>query len=205
MRARNDSPSSSLEGATGISAGSSLARHSLSVWPRQPEVSVFPRVRPCVLPSLQQVFSPGEPRAAVRIRQAAPVVNHRRGRLRRMRSAAPAGGCRPSDWLRTGIRLSWRQDVVFCVNTAPRASADPRLPYTRKAWHPAVPPPSKPAARARESASHRRQPSLARRAFMGLGWIREGLPMDCIHAKHGILPFSLGRPPSAGADPALRA
>ena len=43
MRARNDSPSSSLEGATGISAGSSRARHSLSVWPRQPEVSVFPR------------------------------------------------------------------------------------------------------------------------------------------------------------------
>jgi len=29
--------------------------------------------------------------------------------------------------------------------------------------------------------------------------------MCCVHAKHGILPFSLGRPPSAGADPALRA
>ncbi len=29
--------------------------------------------------------------------------------------------------------------------------------------------------------------------------IREGLPMSCVHAKHGILPFSLGRPPSAGA------
>ena len=35
-------------------------------------------VRPCVLPSFQQVFRPGEPRGAVRIRQAALVVNHRR-------------------------------------------------------------------------------------------------------------------------------
>ena len=47
-------------------------------------------------------------------------------------------------------------------------------------------------------------PSLTLRAFMGFGVIREGLPMDCVHAKHGILPFSLGRPPSAGAYTGLQ-
>ena len=72
--------------------------------------------------------------------------------LRRMRSAAPAGGCRPRNWPRTGIRLSGRHDVVFFVKSVPR-----------------LPP----------------------RAFMGLGIIREGLPMS----REPALLTSAGRMP----------
>ncbi len=42
---------------------------------------------------------------------------------------------------------------------------------------PPIPGSSKPATRARESASHRRQPSLERRAFMEFRLIREGRPI----------------------------
>jgi hypothetical protein len=75
-----------LKGTSEISARSSVHHDSLSVRPRQPEVSVFPRDATLRFTAVAAVFRPGEPRTAVRVLQAALVVNHRRGRQKSRRS-----------------------------------------------------------------------------------------------------------------------
>jgi len=78
------------------------------------------------------------------MRAACPMVPHRRGRQSFRRSEIPT--CHPE---RHGTHN--KSDILLVSSTF----ADPRLPS------------SKPAAQARESASHCRSPSLALRAWMG--------------------------------------
>jgi hypothetical protein len=64
---------SALKGTREFSAGSLSAQDSLSVWPKQPEVSVFPRDATLRFTVVAAVFRPGEPLRAMRIRQSGSV------------------------------------------------------------------------------------------------------------------------------------
>ena len=97
-----------LKGTLGISARSSVHHDSLSVRPRQPEVSVFPRDATLRFIALAAVFRRGEPRTGVWIRQGALVVNHRRGRQKSRRVGFFA--------------------ITLCGSAFPRRSKNPNAP-----------------------------------------------------------------------------
>jgi hypothetical protein len=181
-----------LKGTSGISARSSVHHDSLSVRPRQPEVSVFPRDATLRFAALAAVFRLGEPRTVVRMGQGALVANRRRGRQKSRRvgffAITLCGSAFPNRGEKSKSSSSFRR------SPAPSKTASQDLNAPIKALG------ASRGIRPGGWESHRLRSGLVCDTESSV----RGLPMDCIHAKHGILPFSLGRPPSAGAYTGLR-